>query len=58
MSRILVLCFLLFGSISFSAQTAEDIIEMNLKARGGKEKILSLKNMKMDGISIDLDFFP
>jgi hypothetical protein len=51
MSRILVFCFVLFGSISFSAQTSADIIEMNLKARGGKEKIQSLKNMVMECVS-------
>jgi hypothetical protein len=41
----------LFNISNFSAQTATEIIEMNLKARGGKEKILSLKNMKMECIS-------
>lgn len=51
MCRILILVSFLFNISNFSAQTATEIIEMNLKARGGKEKILSLKNMKMECIS-------
>jgi hypothetical protein len=51
MCRILILVCFLFNISNYSAQTATEIIEMNLKARGGKEKILSLKNMKMECIS-------
>lgn len=51
MCRILILVSFLVSISNFSAQTATEIIEMNLKARGGKEKILSLKNMKMECIS-------
>lgn len=51
MIRIISFFIALFCISNYSAQTAAEIIEMNLKARGGKEKILSLKNMKMECIS-------
>jgi hypothetical protein len=51
MIRIVSFFMALFCISITSAQTAAEIIEMNLKARGGKEKILSLKNMKMECVS-------
>ena len=51
MRRIAFFLIAFFCIANYSAQTATEIIEMNIKARGGKEKILSLKNMKMECIS-------
>ena len=51
MLRTIILFIFLWNSLVISAQTVAEIIEMNIKARGGKEKILRLRNMKMECIS-------
>jgi len=51
MLRIFFVLFCVTSYLSIQSQTAAEIIDMNLKARGGKEKILSLKTMKMECMS-------
>lgn len=51
MVRIFLVLFTTLLTLTSKGQTANDIIEMNLKARGGKDKITSLKTMKMECIS-------
>ena len=51
MCRILILFSFLFNVSSFSAQSVEEIIALNLKARGGEDKIRGLKTMVMECVS-------
>jgi hypothetical protein len=45
------LCFslALFATVSVSSQTAEEIVNKNVKAMGGKDKLNAIKSMKMSG---------
>ena len=45
----LILAFLFIASASSFAQTADEVIDKHFKAIGGKEKIASIKSMRMIG---------
>jgi hypothetical protein len=51
MSRktLLSLCAVAFLTVSVFGQTADEILEKNLKAMGGKEKIKALQSMRITG---------
>lgn len=51
MNKILLLTSVLFISIAVHSQSVEDIIAMNLKARGGEAKIRGLNTMVMECVS-------
>lgn len=44
-----LMAFLALTAFQLSAQTAEDVINKNIEAMGGKEKLATLKSMKMSG---------
>jgi outer membrane lipoprotein-sorting protein len=46
---IAVAAGVLLGAIAASAQTAEELVEKNIRARGGLEKIKSVQSMRMTG---------
>ena len=48
---IFITAFALFTN----AQTADEIISKHIAAMGGKEKMMSLKTLKMTGIATDLN---
>ncbi len=47
--KVLLPAFLLFLSFSATAQTADEIVDKYVTAMGGKEKLTSLKSVKMEG---------
>lgn len=50
MQKLVTILFLILGSQTlFFAQTADEIIDKNLKAIGGKEKLKSLNSIIMEG---------
>lgn len=46
---MLSLCAVVLLAVSAFGQTADELLEKNLKAMGGKEKLAALKSMKMTG---------
>ena len=40
---------LLLSIQTIKAQTAEEVVNKNIEAMGGKEKLLSIKTIKMEG---------
>ncbi len=47
--KILCLAILAFTSMSVTAQTADEIIGKHIESQGGKEKLATLKTVKMTG---------
>jgi outer membrane lipoprotein-sorting protein len=47
--RITLLAALLLGSVAASAQTLDEIVEKNVEARGGKEKLKAVQSVRMTG---------
>jgi outer membrane lipoprotein-sorting protein len=49
MPKVLILILGICGTAALSAQTAEELVAKNLQAKGGIEKIKSIKSLRMHG---------
>ena len=47
--KLFCLAILAFTTMSVTAQTADEVINKHIEAQGGKEKLASLKTVKMNG---------
>ncbi|HMJ47905.1 MAG TPA: hypothetical protein VK498_11290, partial [Ferruginibacter sp.] len=47
--KTLIISFLALSGLQLSAQTADEVINKNIDAMGGKEKLATLKSVKMSG---------
>ena len=51
MNKLMLLTYILCMSLALHSQSVDEIIALNLKARGGEEKIRGLKTMVMECVS-------